>query len=346
MIDIQHPCGIGATADRLADNYDAAGAGSPPGRRGERVSPRDAERDDEDTMKIAAVVTAALAAAAATPSTAPASQLIARNATNVRLEVNRTGKALITYRSGGELHRVLAWGAVDARPSTYPGRQVAFAVDYSGGWGSARRLAWKAFENACTPVRVPLQWVVAACRARDGSFWALQSWQRTLPVYGMPPAGGRGAWELRLSHWTGALPKLEIHFGWTYGRYHQIYGRLTWRGMPVYGRSHTPSGAPLDDYGRNIYVDTLNSAYGPGWRRENGFLTHEPTGGFCYGFYPHGNRPTGRGERYRATVVGPGVTPDVFWQGTPPATYDRAFDERADRNQQTLLAGDPLCPTH
>ncbi len=137
-----------------------------------------------------------------------------------------------------------------------------------------------------------------------------------------------------------------MHFGWTYGRFHQIFGRLTYRGLGVYGFDHTLRGIPLDDYGRNIYVDTLNSAYGSGWLRENGFLTHPPTGGFCYGFYPHGDRPSGRGVRYRATVIGPGVTPDAYWAGTPPREYDRGFDLRADSHLLALLGRDPRCEPH
>ena len=66
---------------------------------------------------------------------------------------------------------------------------------------------------------------------------------------------------------------------------------------PVYGFRSTPTGVPLDSHGRNIYLDTLNSAYGPGWRRENSFLSHRPTGVFCYGLYRHGGRPPGAGER-------------------------------------------------
>jgi hypothetical protein len=138
------------------------------------------------------------------------------------------------------------------------------------------------------------------------------------------------------------VPRLDIHFGWAYSRFHQIYGRLTYRGLPVYGFRSTPGGVPLDDYGRNVYLDTLGSAYGTGWRRENSFLTHRPTGGFCYGFYPRSGRE-GRGKRYRATVIGPGVTPDAYWEGTPPQRYDRQFDLRADEHMRTLLAGDPLC---
>lgn len=294
-------------------------------------------------MRIAAATIGALALSA-TP--AWASELIARNATGVRLEVNDTGTALITYRARGKTHHVLAWGATNAAPSESPRRQVAFRLDYSGGWGAFRRPLWKDFANVCRPARPALAWLVTACRAPDGSYWALQSWQRTLPVYGVAAAPGRDAWELRLSHWKGPLPEFEVHFGWTYRRFHQIFGRLTYRGLGVYGFSWTPKGEPLDDRGRNVYVDTLNSAYGKGWRRENGFLTHRPTGGFCYGFYPHGDRPSGRGVRYRATVVGPGVTPDSYWEGSPPQRYDRAFDLRADTHLLALLSGDPVCTPH
>jgi hypothetical protein len=268
-------------------------------------------------------------------SSAPAnaSQLIARDATDVRLEVDRAGKALLSYRAQGKARRVLAWGAINALPSESGRPQVEFRVDYSGGSSSA---------NVCVPTRPTVAWLVTACRAPDGSYWALQSWPRTSANYGTSVAPGQGTWELRLSHWSGPVPRLDIHFGWAYSRFHQIYGRLTYRGLPVYGFRSTPGGVPLDDYGRNVYVDTLGSAYGKGWRRENSFLTHRPTGGFCYGFYPRSGRE-GSGRRYRATVIGPGVTPDAYWEGTPPQRYDRQFDLRADEHMRTLLAGDPLC---
>ena len=32
-----------------------------------------------------------------------------------------------------------------------------------------------------------LAWFVTACQAADGSYWALQSWQRALPDYGVTP---------------------------------------------------------------------------------------------------------------------------------------------------------------
>ena len=294
-------------------------------------------------MPLRVIVAAAFVAAVLAPA-AGASQLIDRDAKGVRLEVNDQGFALLTYRARGRVRHVLARGAVNALPSTAVRPQVAFRLDYSGGWGMFRRDAWKTFRNSCTPARPPLRWLVAACRARDGSLWAVQSWRRALPNYGLRPTDWlEGAWELRLSHWTGAMPQLTVRFGWAYRRYQQLYGRLTYLGRPVHGFHSTPAGQPVDSFGRNVYVDTFDSAYGAGWRRENSFLTHGVTGGFCYGFYPHGVRPMGRGRRYRATVIGPGVTPDVYWEGTPPPIYQRDFDLIANEDMSRLLAGDPHC---
>lgn len=289
-----------------------------------------------------AFVVAALAVGLWTPK-AGASQLIARDATGVKLRVNASGKALLTYQAQGRTRNVLVWGAVNAIHATEARKQVAFRVDYSGGWHTFGRSLQNGFRNVCKPTKVALAWVVAACQAPDGSYWALQSWQRGLRNYGMPAAGTRDDWELRLSHWTGAVPQLEVGLGWAYRRFHSLFGRYTWRGRGIHGFSSTPAGVPLDSFGRNLYVDTLNSAYGTGWHRENGFLSHVGTGGFCYGFYPHGSRPSGMGQRYRVSVSGPGVLPDAFWEGTPPATYDPAFDLDADRKQAALLAQDRLC---
>jgi hypothetical protein len=98
----------------------------------------------------------------------------------------------------------------------------------------------------------------------------------------------------------------------------------------VFGFRTTSRGVPLDSFGRNRYLDTFDSAYGQGWKRENSFLMQTGTGAFCYGFFPHGSRPVGQGERYRATIIGPGVTPDIFWEGAAPGAYNRAADSAAN----------------
>jgi hypothetical protein len=285
---------------------------------------------------------AALVCACVLASPAQASELIDRNAAGVKLAVNAKGQALLTYRASGRVRRVLAWGAVDAIPPTRGRRQVSFRLDYSGGWRTARRRVWIGFRNACGRYDGPwLPWLVTACKASDGSYWAVQSWQRMLPNYGLPATRAQRAWELRLSHWRGELPRVEINLNWAYRRYDHLYGRFTYRGQPVFGFRVTPQGSPLDGYGRNVYVDTLDSAYGSGWRRENSFLTHTGSGAFCYGFFPHGQRPSGMGRRYRATIIGPGVTPDVTWEGHPPGPYNRDADAQA--NAQIRALGSARC---
>jgi hypothetical protein len=292
-------------------------------------------------MFVLSVIAASLVASHA----ASASQLIDRNATNVKLETDAKGEAMLTYTVGGQVKHVLAWGAVNANPPKRGGQQVAFKLDYSGGYAKYHKSDyWSTGAWVCLPYDGPaLAWEVAACKAPDGSYWALQSWQRNLPDYGAAPNATQSVWELRLSHWTGALPTLSITLDWSYHRYVHLFGTYTYGGLGEYGFAATSSGTPLDSFGRNIYVDTFDSAYGTGWRRENSFLTHGPKGSFCYGFYPHGSHPAGAGAKYRATVIGPGVAPDVMWQGNAPGPYNATVQATAEAAEKAL--GDPQC-TH
>ena len=283
--------------------------------------------------------------AAAAPASAHASQLIDRNASHVRLEVSRTGQALVTYRASGRTRHVLAWNAVNAVLPAAGRRQVAFRLDYSGGFGTYRRDLWKTFHNTCRPYTGPaLAWFLTGCTARDGSFWVLQAWQRELPDYGLRPDSRQAVWELRLSHWTGPLPVLTIHLDWAYRRFDHLFGTLTYGGSPVYGFRSTTAGAPLDPFGRNIYVDTFGSAYGPGWQRENSFLSHRGTGTFCYGFYPHADRPAREGHE----VPGHGDRPrrdtgrDVGERRARPLRRRRVDRQLAEVQRETV-GDDPLC---
>src|SRR5438046_2737847 len=104
---------------------------------------------------MARVLLATLLAAAAFPGACKASQLIDRNATGVQLEVSKNGHALVTYHADGRLRHVLAWGAANALAPTPSRPQVAFRLDYSGGWGTFRRDVWKTFSGTCRPYRGP-----------------------------------------------------------------------------------------------------------------------------------------------------------------------------------------------
>ena len=304
------------------------------------------------------------ATCAALPAVADASRLIDRNATDIRLAVNRKGEALLTYRAAGRLRRVLAWGAINARSPNPNARQERFKLDYAGVWGKYRQLYWTRFRNSCQPYDGPkLVWFVMGCKAPDGSYWALQSWQTPLPDLGfLPWTPQLSAWELHLSHWTGPLAKLEVWTDWIYGgRFHDLFGRLSYRGEPVYGFHTTRVGAPTDGYGRLLYLDTYDSVYGSGWRRENSFVPHNPTGVFCYGFYPFDPtrggyvfppgqtalRGPGTGTKYRIFAEGPGVTPDVatIVPGLHPFDRTSQSDVGIQTQQSALLAswGDRLC---
>ena len=283
-------------------------------------------------------VAALTLAAAVVMAGATASELIDRNAQGLRLQASARGEALLTYRAGGTSKSVLVWGAQNALAPARARAQVKFQLDYSGG-NYARG---GGFPNTCHHYDgPPLRWLVVACKAGDGSYWAVQSWQRMLPNYGVHPSAEQAAWELRLSHWTGPIAVLEVKTNWAYRRYDHLYGRFTYLGTPVYGFRATSSGVPLDTFGRNLYVDTFNSTYGAGWRRENSFLTHTGSGAFCYGFFPHGPHPAGSGLRYRGTFIGPGVTPDVYWEGAAPGDYDQALDRAA--NAEIAALGSNRC---
>ena len=304
-------------------------------------------------MKRALLVLLFGVAAAALAPGAQASQLIDRNASNVELAVSRDGQALLTYRAAGQWKRVRVWGATNAVAPTLARPQVSFRLDYAGGRG------WQSFENECGRYRGPaLVGLVAACTARDGSHWAVQTWQRALPNYGLQPTAAQAVWDLRISHWTGPVAELDVWQDWVYsGRFHHLFGRLTYRGQAVHGFRSTRYGVPLDTFGRNLYLDTYNSAYGDGWRRENSFLAHRPVGTFCYGLYPFrretsasGGRPiTGVGTRYRITVIGPGVTPDIRWEGDGLPDYNPfdanhvAHELAMNRLRAEIRGSDRLC---
>jgi len=293
-------------------------------------------------FRLAAII--AVLTAIGVPATASASEIIDRNASDVSLKVAGNGQALVSFNARGKRWNVLAWGAMNALQPTTARKQIEFKLDYSGGYGTYKRDVWKTLKNTCRAYDGPeLEWFVAGCKASDGSYWALQSWQRALPNYGLPASGKSAVWELRLSHWRGELPQLTVNLNWAYKSFHHIFGSFTYLGKPVHGFKSTAAGVPLDTFGRNMYVDTFNSAYGQGWKRENSFLMHKGTGKFCYGFYSHGARPVGAGERYRATIIGPGVLPDIYWEADALTTYDKDFDLQQHAVQKEFLAGDPLC---
>jgi hypothetical protein len=279
------------------------------------------------------------------------------NVSFVSLQANGKGEALVTYRrSDGRMRRVLVWGAVNALPPSAEVPQVRFRWDYAGGWGKYRDgKYWTRFRNRCQPYDGPaLAMFVAGCKAPDGSYWTIQAWQRRLPLLGFDPwLPHHSHWELHVAHWSGALPRLEVFPNWTYdGRWQGVFGRYSYLDAGVYGFGSNAKGVPKDKYGRNLYIDTLNSSYGSGWKRESGILTHRGTGTFCHSFVPQKPfagypsqdvRPAAPGERHRITVGGPGVTPIVQVEVPGLTAADRDRDYEFNAHFDRVMAGDRIC---
>jgi hypothetical protein len=308
-------------------------------------------------MRLALLLSTA-AAACVLAAPASGSELVqVANAQLLSLQVNRKGEALLTYRrADGSARRVLAWGAVNARAPSEEVPQVRFRWDYAGGWGKYRNgKYWQTFRDGCSPYDGPaLPMLVAACKAPNGSYWTVQAWQRKLPLLGFDPwLAAQSSWELHLAHFSGELPKLEVHANWTYGgRWQGLFGRYSYLGQPIFGFGANAKGVPKDRYGRNLYIDTYNSAYGDGWKRESGILTHKGTGTFCHSFVPQKPfagypsqdvRPAAAGERYRVTVGGPGVMPVVQVEVTGLSRADLARDGDIDAVFDKVMAGDRTC---
>ena len=314
-------------------------------------------------MSAAAIVLAIVAMLVVALPASASSPLSNTNVRQITLQVNAKGEALVTFKlaTGGWRH-VLVWGAINANAPSATTPQVRFKYDYSGGWGKYRNARyWQTFEKSqCGAYDGPqLALFVTACKAPDGSYWALQSWQRGLPLLGFKPwNASQAAYEMHLSHWTGDLPVLTVGVHWTYG--HSaigVFGQLLYQGKPVYGFKATAQGNPLGRYERNVYIDTHNSVYGEGWWRESGILTHNPTGAFCHSFVPQKPfpgyptrtvRPAAPGDEYRFTVSGPGVTPVIQvivpgldkWRGTEDQVAAQAL---AQTVWDATMVGDKKC---
>src|SRR4051794_31009488 len=195
------------------------------------------------TRRLILLTVAACAASGAAP--AWASEIVARNASRITLKANAKGEALVSYSEAGKAKTLLVWGAVNAIPPTTARAQLAFRLDYAGGWGKYRSATYaKTFADGCARYDgPPLALLVTACRAPDGSYWALQSWERMLPNLGLDPwTPAQSVWELHVSHWSGPLPELEIHLDWVNTqKARHVFGRLSYLGVAVHGFKTTGS---------------------------------------------------------------------------------------------------------
>lgn len=285
------------------------------------------------------VVLAALAVCMTAQTAQASDQLGDLDVTNLTLKVSAKGVALLTYTTtAGKVRHVYVWGAINALAPDPNVPQVHFQFDYTGGWKTSGRQNWQTFKNGCRPYDgQALVYLVTACTAPDGSYWAVQSWQRLLPMRGFDSfTPQQASFQFYISHWTGPIADLEVSQNWTYdATWTGLFGRLTYAGSPVYGFK-TPSATKHGDtYARYVYIDTHDSMYGPGWKHDAAKVLHTNNGAFCYSFVPQIPPPgypdreprgPGNGDLERVTVMGPGVTPDVQWVGPGLGKFDPVQD--------------------
>jgi hypothetical protein len=203
--------------------------------------------------------------ALATAATAGASVEVGVGAHDAALRVDSAGDAQLT------------WLAADGRHS------LVVARDGSLHFGG---LLYSGDVSHPTSV-VKLPWAVVVRQTPDGDFYALQSWQRT----------DDGPVELRFSRWHGAPTTLTLQTVCCKWGSVNVEGVASFHGRPIFGHQSTPQGAPLDPYGRNVYLDTLQAGR---WHRMMGILTHRPTGAFSLWI-----RGQWTGSAYRGTIPGP-----------------------------------------
>ena len=194
------------------------------GSRGTARRPSTSSSRPPSRSGVSAAAIVLAIAAMLVPGAARASGLLDVNAQHVTPRGARERERSSSTPANGRARHVLRLGRDQRALSRVAGfPQVRFEHDYSGGLKLEHRSVWKTFRNECRPYDgPPLAYLVAACTAPDGSYWALQSWQRNLPHRGCAPwthlAERLGASRLPLE-WTGGRTSSSTPTGPSVGRH-------------------------------------------------------------------------------------------------------------------------------
>ena len=170
------------------------------------------------------------------------------------------------------------------------------------------------------------------------------------PAAQLRAQGGRHmhrVWELRLSHWSGPLPEFVVKLNWTrwglYRVYDHLYGYLRYNGKPVHGFRSTPAGVPLRHVRPEHLRRHLQLEVRPGLEAgEQLPLAQGRRASSATASTRTADTRSGKGERYRATVIGPGRhCRTCSGRPTLPGPSTRQLDESA--NDELSALNDPLC---
>ena len=100
----------------------------------------------------------------------------------------------MTYTANGRQKRVLAWNAINANPPVQRRQAGRVHARLLGRLRQVphRRTGRRSARRACRTTARRSRGRSPACKAPDGSYWALQAWQRKLPNYGVAASGRTG----------------------------------------------------------------------------------------------------------------------------------------------------------
>ena len=176
-----------------------------------------------------------------------------------------------------------------------------------------------------------------AARRADGSYWALQSWQRVLPNYGLSATPKQSVWELRLSHFRGALPVLTVQ------------AELGLPQVPPHLRlvhlSRPPGPRLQVDVGRrparHLRPQPLPRHVRLGLRQGLAAREQLPDAQghrqVLLRLLPPRRPP--RGPRHASTAPrssAPASLPDIYWEADALGAYDKAFDLQHARGAEAV----------
>ena len=232
------------------------------------------------SLRHALLVLTLVVGASVLASTANASELIDRNAAGINLRRQRQGRGahLVPRRRQVEARARVGRAERDrVDPRTAAGRRSSSTT--RAGAASTSSDYWKTFKSTCGAYDGPtLAWMVTACKASDGSYWALQAWQRMLPNYGVAPcadAGCLGASSLALDRRpAGADDRHRLGLAPVGSPLRHLHVRRpAGVRLQVDARRRPARHVRPQHLRRHLRLEVRQ-----GWKRENSFLTHTEHG--------------------------------------------------------------------
>ena len=262
------------------------------------------------------------------PVAAGAAEIVDRNVAARRAAAsNAKGNvALVTYRCTGVKRHVLYWGARQLGREV-PARLLRRMEEQGRGL--------QALQQQLQALHRP------AAAARDRGLRRPRRLALGAPAVGAPVEelrrrqGAGRALHLALEAATPASSQIQTDYSY-HGKHEHLWGGFTFHGKPVFGNKWTLQGVPPTSRAATSTSTTSRADLAPRQQlpdppADRRLLLHvrEPPG------LPPAWNGQGTGDAYRATAIGPGVTPVVQAHFAPPGPYRprdrRGRQRRAER---------------